>query len=406
MNSTEPRSTAQIIAIIGAGLSGLVCARILQVNGIAATVYEAEADSAARQQGGDLDIHHDTGQIALKEARLYDEFRKHTIRGAESVRVMDKTGHVFIDRAEEAGGNGRPEIKRTVLRQLLIDSLEPGSIHWGSKLVAVRPAEDGHDLDFADGSVVRADLVIGADGAWSKVRALLTPARPEYVGITITELRLSDTATKHPDARALVGNGSLFALSDNKYIGGHGGDEMALAVGLRVPEDWSTTNGVDWTDGAAGRAALLAELAGWATPFRDLISECDDTIWPRPIYALPTGTSWEHVRGVTLAGDAAHLMSPFAGEGANLALIDGADLARAILGGGDLDASLAVYEQKMIRRGAKSAAGSAKSLDMLFNDKAPKQLVRMFGTMFVLMRLAGHFIRLFTRKPAETPVVE
>ncbi|HEX4058110.1 MAG TPA: NAD(P)/FAD-dependent oxidoreductase [Galbitalea sp.] len=397
MTSHTNTNAAPTIAIIGAGLSGLVCARILQRAGLAVTVYEADADVAARQQGGDLDIHSDTGQIALRQAGLYNEFLKNTIAGAEAVRIMDKTAHVFIDHPEAAGGHGRPEIKRTVLRELLVDSLESGSIHWGSKVVAVRPAEPGHELEFADGTVVHADLVIGADGAWSKVRPLLTPVDPAYVGITMVEIRISDSANRHPDARALVGDGSLFALSDHRYIGGHGGDEMALGLGFRVPEDWSTASGVDWADAASARTALLAEFGDWATPFTDLIRNCNDTIWPRPIYALPTGTSWEHVPGVTLAGDAAHVMSPFAGEGANLALIDGADLARAILSGGDLDASLADYERKIIRRGAKSAAASAKSLDMLFNDKAPKQLVRMFGTMFLLGRLASPLTRLFRR---------
>jgi 2-polyprenyl-6-methoxyphenol hydroxylase-like FAD-dependent oxidoreductase len=163
------------IAIVGAGLSGLICARILQWNGIPVTVYEADATPDSRQQGGSLDIHEDTGQIALKAAGLYEEFRARTHVGGEDMRLLDKTGRVHVDRREPAGGSGRPEIDRTELRQLLVESLEPGTIVWGRKVVAARPVTAGHVLEFADGSVDRADLVVGADGAWSRIRPLLIP---------------------------------------------------------------------------------------------------------------------------------------------------------------------------------------------------------------------------------------
>ena len=390
--------TTPTIAIVGAGLSGLVCARILQVHRIPVTVYELDPSASARQQGGSLDIHTDSGQIALKEAGLYEEFLARTHVGGEAMRVLDKTAHVFIDQPEPEGGNGRPEIDRKVLRQLFVDSLRPDTIVWGSKVVAVRPAEPGHEIEFADGSTTRADLVIGADGAWSKVRSVLTSVSPSYTGITLVEFRLSDATSKHPAALALTGQGSLFALSDNKYIGGHGGDELALGCGLRVPEDWSTGHGVDWDDAVQARAALLREYPDWDASLTDLIRESDDTIWPRPIYALPVGHTWEHVTGVTLVGDAAHLMSPFAGEGANLAMIDGADLARAIIADEDLDTAVTAYEKKMFPRGAKSAKASANGLTMMFNDNSPKRLVSFFNRMIVLSRLVAPLAGVFGGK--------
>ena len=398
--SRERHVTRPAIAIVGAGLSGLVCARILQVNGIPATVYESDASAAARQQGGSLDIHTNTGQVALKRAGLCDAFLARTHIGGEAIRVLDKTAKVLIDQAEPEGGNGRPEIDRKVLRQLLIDSLGPDTIMWGSKLVAARPAGSGHELEFADGATVRADLVIGADGAWSKVRSLLTTVKPVYVGITVVEFRLSDAATKHPAALAITGPGSLFALSDNKYIGGHGGDEIALGAGLRVAENWVTTSGIDWNDPRAARAALLREFPDWAPALTNLIRGSDDTIWPRPIYALPTGHRWDRVPGVTLIGDAAHLLSPFAGEGANLALIDGADLARAIIDNDDLEAALRAYEKKMFPRGAKSAAASQKSLETMFVEGPPRKLVAFFRSMMVLSWFISPLARLFGGRAA------
>ncbi|UAJ79322.1 FAD-dependent monooxygenase [Leifsonia sp. ZF2019] len=388
------------IAIVGAGLAGLVCARILQRNGIPVTVYESDASEEARQQGGSLDIHTATGQVALREAGLYEEFRAQTHPHGESVRVLDKHARVLIDEPERAGGAGRPEIDRTRLRRLLVQSLAPGTIRWGHKVIAVRSAPNGAELEVADGTVQHADLVVGADGAWSRVRTLLTETRPRYTGITLVEFRLSDATSMHPEALSVTGPGNVFALSDDKYIGGHGGDQIALGAGFRVPEQWAAESGIDWDDPDAARAALLAQFPDWSPTLTNLIRDCDDTIWPRPIYALPTGTRWGRVSGVTLVGDAAHLMSPFAGEGANLALIDGADLARAIVTGPDIETALASYEQTMFPRATKMAAASQKSLDKMFVDGPPTKIVAFFRTANALARLATPFRRLLGREEA------
>ncbi|MHA7987724.1 FAD-dependent oxidoreductase [Rathayibacter sp. CAU 1779] len=399
-NHLEMPEPAPNVAIVGAGLSGLVCARILQRAGIPVTVYELDASPEARQQGGSLDIHKETGQVALKAAGLYEDFLRHTHPQGESVRVLDKTAKVYVDEKEPEGGNGRPEVDRRVLRRLFVDSLAYGTIQWGRKVVAVHHVGRRHELEFADGGTAHADVVVGADGAWSRVRGLLTPVTPVYTGITLVELRLSDAATRHPDALTVTGMGSFFALSDNRYIGGHGGAQIAIGCGMRVPEGWVAASGIDWDDPRAARTGLLENFADWSPTLTDLIRECDDTIWPRPIYALPTGTTWERVPGVTLVGDAAHLMSPFAGEGANLAMIDGADLAREIIANDDLEVALRRYEKKMLPRGAKSAAASQKSLDTMFVDGPPTKLAAFFRRMIVLSALVRPFARMFTPKEA------
>jgi 2-polyprenyl-6-methoxyphenol hydroxylase-like FAD-dependent oxidoreductase len=360
-------------------LSGLVLARILQNHGIAATVYERDATADARRQGGSLDMHEESGQRALRETGLYNDFRRLTHPKGEHLRVLDKTGKVHVD-DEPEGEGGRPEIDRSALRDLLLSSLDQDRIVWDGKVTTTKPLGDGrHELIFADGTSTTADLLVGADGTWSRVRPLLSAATPEYRGITHLEVRISDARERYPDSAALVGPGMFFALSDDKAIVGHGGDHIEVAASLRAPEDWTASSGVDWSDTQAARDAILEEFADWDTALTDLIRRCDNGIVPRQIYGLPVGHSWSRIPGVTLVGDAAHVMSPYAGEGANLAMLDATELALALIEHDkDVEAALTQYETAMFPRAAEAADMSAQGLEMCFSPESPREMVEFF----------------------------
>ncbi|HEY4240410.1 MAG TPA: NAD(P)/FAD-dependent oxidoreductase [Kofleriaceae bacterium] len=358
------------IAIIGAGPGGLTLARVLHVHGIAATVYEADASADARTQGGQLDIHAHNGQIALHAAGLDAEFRRIIRPGGQASRVVDTQGAVLLDEPDDGGGQ-RPEVQRGELRRILIDSLPPGTIRWGRKLASLHPLGDGrHELIFTDGPTEIAGLVVGADGAWSKVRARLTDVTPTYVGTTFVETYLHDVDTRHPATAALVGAGSLSAPVPGKAIAAHreANGVLHAYIALTRPLAW-----IDELVTGDVKARVAAEFAGWSPALTALITASDTEPVARRIHALPAGHRWQRAPGVTLLGDAAHLAPPD-GEGANLAMLDGAELAQAIAAH-PADA-LAVYEDAMFARSAKAAPEAAATFALCFDDpRAPQSLI-------------------------------
>ena len=225
------------VTIIGAGLGGLTLARVLHVHGIPATVYEAEATANARAQGGMLDIHEHNGQLALKAARLFDKFLEIIHSGGQQGRALDKDGNVLFDHPDDGTG-GRPEVPRGELRRILLESLPADTVQWGHKLKVAASLGDGrHELTFADGSTVTTELLVGADGAWSKVRPLLSEAKPAYAGITYVEMYLYDCDNRHKASAQAVGGGMLFAMASGKGIMAHREPNGVLHtyVGLKKP---------------------------------------------------------------------------------------------------------------------------------------------------------------------------
>lgn len=369
------------VTIVGAGLGGLTLARVLHLHGIPVAVFEAEASPMARTQGGMLDIHDDSGQLALRAAGLFDEFRALIHAGGQASRVLDMTGKVLLDQADDGTG-GRPEVRRGALRRMLLDSLPAGTVRWGTKLAnAVASGGVRHELTFSDGSTASTDLLVGADGAWSKVRPLLSDAAPHYIGTSFIETYLHDADQRHRAAAGAVSGGALFALAPGKGIFAHREPDSMLHayIALHRPAEWFAA--IDFADVRSATARIAAEFDGWAPALTALITDADTPPVLRMLHTLPNNHRWERTPGVTLLGDAAHLMPP-AGDGANLAMLDGAELGKAIAARPhDIDAALAAYEATLFSRSQAAAIGAHEILELCLGERAPFGVVDFFTGM-------------------------
>jgi 2-polyprenyl-6-methoxyphenol hydroxylase-like FAD-dependent oxidoreductase len=294
------------------------------------------------------------------------------IADKNATRVISKSGG-----SKEKTRWSRPEIDREKLKEILLASVPKEMVRWGWKLRAV--SEDGM-LDF-DGKERQGpfDLVIGADGAWSKVRSVLTDVKPAYSGICGFELKLSKSNEDFPQVSALVGRGSYFSFSDGKGITAQRMGNESIKVSCWMAEAASYPQDVISQHGPEGaKAEILRRFSDWAPEILETV-KCTDPgyVIPWPLYELPVGHTWEHKKGLTLIGDAAALMTPFAGEGVNKAMKDALELSVAICqsqkpGTKDsLDVEVAQYEKDMFPRVAKVQAQTFRNKTTMFRDDAP-----------------------------------
>ncbi|PYI11755.1 FAD/NAD(P)-binding domain-containing protein [Aspergillus sclerotiicarbonarius CBS 121057] len=391
------------IAIIGAGPSGLVLARLLEVNDITDyVVFERDESSTPGlwQQGGTLDLHGPSGQLALKRAGLFDRFSKEFARwDASRMHVLDHTGTTIACFGED-GNADRPEIDRLQLRQLLLDSVPAHKIRWGHAVSAVERNtntsvnDNGCVIHFVNGTSASGfQLIVGADGAWSKVRPLLTSAKPVYSGKMFIEGRLSHNNPAYKSATEIAGPGSMIALGNRKKLALQRVADGTYRVyfGLTLPEDFYQHRNSETAD---LRTEELRDLlsgnfyAAYAPQLKRFVAAAESPFRPWPLYRMdPEEVGWARgVAGVTLLGDAAHVSTPFVGEGVNCGMHDAVILADSILkhcarganlatDESGLEEALAAYEEDMFVRGRDLIRRSTESEATLFAENAAQQFL-------------------------------
>ena len=376
------------IGIVGGGPGGLTLARLLQKNGVDVRVFERDLNRNVRVQGATLDLHHESGLAALREAGLMEAFMANYRPGADLLRIVDKQANMVYDQHSEdrlasfVDEHYRPEIDRGPLRNILLDSLEPGTVVWYRHTESLEKTEDGWTLHFQNGKTAEADIVIGADGANSKIRPVLTPIKPFYTGFTAVEGGIRLSSVYVPKVHEMLRGGKLFAMGDEKtlIVSSKGDGSLAFYLGFAAPEFWQRDCGIDFSDNESVLAWFKRDFPDWNPIWLELFETEQAHFTVRPLYCMPLDQTWESRPDITLLGDAAHLMPPYAGEGVNMAMLDALELSRCLTGGNfdDLQSAISSYETEMRKRGSEAAKESLDNTRLMHSANSIANVMAIF----------------------------
>lgn len=378
------------IAIVGGGPGGLTLAKLLQLKDVDVKVHERDLNKNARVQGSPLDLHDESGLAALRKAGLLDDFKNNFMVGADQSTITNHKAEIFFSdhgqKQDENFGDEhfRPEIDRGVLRKILLESLDPETIIWDSHFLSMAKQDEGWLLHFKNKESVYADIVIGADGANSKIRPFLTDIKAFYSGITMLEGNVYEAEKKVPNISKILRGGKIMAFGNEQNIlmGQKANGEIGFYASFKADENWAVASGLDFSDQSEVLKWFQKEYPDWSSVWDELFENSSTPFIPRPIYCMPLDQTWNTVKNLTIIGDAAHLMPPFPGEGVNMAMLDALELSKVLTSSqfNTIESAIAEYETNMFKRASKIAQESLENGERMHSENALTTMLDFFNS--------------------------
>src|SRR5450432_3498069 len=357
------------VIIIGAGIGGLTFGNLLHQSdrSIQFHIFERDAGPHSRAQGYSLTLREPGGLTPLRQLGLYDE-----MKAVSSIVVnfpfLTQTGKPLLNLRDKPASPRTLRVSRDKLREVLLRDIQ-SSVHFNTPCLGFTEREGKPVVRLARGREESADLVVACDGVNSAIRQQMIGDTPTYLGISAIAGAIAP-AINHPlladNSFIMVGNGvGLFVVNENNVT--------AWSLSRQTRKDEFET-----ISKAALKERAMATIRDWCSPVPEIISTTDsETITISRYYDKATLTNAR--RGnVVMLGDAAHPMTPFRGEGANMAMVDALSLTNLLtaLETNHMDELLDRYQKEMLGRTSKAVLDSRSAALEIHTSNPFRQIIR------------------------------